>query len=425
MATKHEYLAARVLPAELLGHVIIYIDEGLCQSSIPFVTSRSANHRVTGTQVLSLLRGLVANRYHAVASEDGSGYAFVPNAHILALLASTSVHPTMTTRAAPENEDVSKESLSLLALINNAIGPKNAGLQQAFLFTQQAGLGGRRKQNRLRRSILEREDDSQSPGEHSADEREAFVKGSLGHDDGLFSKAQDFWHLLGWALNCAAKHPQRWTVWKQWLDFHLDVLEDDWALRVDQWLSTNDESDHERMILRESLIMQYLKGAEGREGRTSRHRILRSIFAHAAKTDVHEFVAVFRNELKGRKVREDVFSQRKRKRIDLDENDWGDYYDDDVEEEVEIKNEDGTRRRVSARKFNDALENNTSIIEDDEERRSHVEVWGGLEALRVRQRVLVLVSPSHSTVTMRIPWLMNSTAFRSSTLPARRFHSSG
>ena len=97
--------------------------------------------------------------------------------------------------------------------------------------------------------------------------------------DSVWQRAEDFWHVVGWAFRCSVLHPERWERWQIWLQFMCNVLEDDWKERERKWLeakgderepSQNAEpatkgtrggkqaAEDDLKIFRESLIFQYI-----------------------------------------------------------------------------------------------------------------------------------------------------------------------
>lgn len=171
----------------------------------------------------------------------------------------------------------------------------------------------------------------------------------LGQSLSLWSNAEDFWHVVGWAFNCSVRHRPRWTWWQVWLEYMCDVLESDWNERFRQYKEahtgntiseqgpppspkksrrkkTHHDDDPALQILRESLIFRYIHGASTTYG--PYRRIVRSIFADGGSTSRNEFREVFENELKYAKAHTST-SRKRSAQVNIDENEFGDYLTDD------------------------------------------------------------------------------------------------
>ena len=162
------------------------------------------------------------------------------------------------------------------------MGPVGANFDLAFTFTHFASsrYGGRRladSKNELKNT--------------ATDEDTEPLNFELARTGALWSRAEDFWHVVGWAFNCAVIHPKRWVRWQLWLEFMCDVLEDDWRERERRSESLDNEpEDHFQSAsdhwLKESLIVKYISTSSGGYGRN--RRILRAIFADGSATAVNE-----------------------------------------------------------------------------------------------------------------------------------------
>jgi hypothetical protein len=179
----------------------------------------------------------------------------------------------------------------------------------------------------------------------------------------VFAQMKDFWHVVGWAFNCSIVWRKRWDRWKLWLAFALDVLEADFRFRLKQAKKSDDAEP-----LMESIIMRYLGGAEQN---AARRRIMRAILADGRDKSLVEFGEVWMDETKERKVKEEKLDAP-RKKINLDEDEWGDYDFDLDEDEVTDKDIEDSSSETSV---------------DDYEAE-----FGGMEAILLRQRFISLVS---------------------------------
>ncbi|RMD41585.1 hypothetical protein DV735_g3517, partial [Chaetothyriales sp. CBS 134920] len=175
--------------------------------------------------------------------EDVQQPMIIPPPAILALAATIAVHPAFTSRVVAgvdggggrhhrrDKWEQAHAALRLLWLALAGVGPVGARMAEAF----------------------------------------AFRKYGI-----LWTRAEDFWQVVGWALNCsclAGRYRERWKWWLPWLEFVLDALEADW-----------------------DIIWQYVELAKGGYARS--RRMMRAIFADGSQKALNEFGEVFRNELK-------------------------------------------------------------------------------------------------------------------------------
>ena len=71
----------------------------------------------------------------------------------------------------------------------------------------------------------------QSSNENPGHDESMPLNDILGNEESLWSRADDFWHAVGWAFNCSVRYPGRWERWRIWLELMCDVLQDDWNER--------------------------------------------------------------------------------------------------------------------------------------------------------------------------------------------------
>merc|ERR1711939_999412 len=124
------------------------------------------------------------------------------------------------------------------------------------------------------------------------EDKQEHVNGIIANNGRLRRCARDFWHVVGWAFNCSVRYPRRWTVWKVWLDYMLDVLEHDWTQREQEDLAEEDCWN----LRRQSLIVKYLADAVDKS--YAMKRIVRSAFADANAESLKDFPEIFPNETK-------------------------------------------------------------------------------------------------------------------------------
>jgi len=353
-----------------------------------------ANIACTDTQALNLLLNIIASGTVA------SGPVFVPSPPLLAVAATFLVHPSTTTRAkSPEEQEAPSAALRLLRLTNTLVGPITARFDTAFAFThfEASRHGG------IRRRASK---DEGTSGNEMLRNEWKLLNTELGQSSAVWSRAEDFWHAVGWAFNCSVLHPERWESWQVWLQFMIEVLEDDWNERkrqVEQEVSgAGNEKEQKRLrqdILQQSLIFRYIDGSSGSYGQN--RRILRAIFADGTSSSVNEFREVFRNELKQLKRDQENIKKREAK-VNIDEGQYGDYLtkDDDESEEGDgvTDNLTTTERRPKrtrrGTRNSTAEQQPTATATTNNTPYSHgtLSLLGGLPSLALRQRLLHLLS---------------------------------
>ncbi len=276
--SRPQYRPAAALPFELLQHVQVYLEENLFSQALRFL--------------LSLISTATADDKKAVP---------VPPPEYLAVISTLTVHPSLTTRASTQDKlTQSNIALSLLRSITESTGPVNARLNQAFRFR--------------------RYDDRASTRNGSAEQHDDDWRNKLtvtyADKDSLFNLADDFWAVVGWALNCSClsgPHILRWNYWLPWLEYMLDTLEADWQLREEA--GTCDQS----------LLWQYIKTADG--GNAKGRRVLRAIFADGGAPALKEFKPIFPKELKERRP-ETKEPKKQEVRVNVDSEIYGDWMQD-------------------------------------------------------------------------------------------------
>ena len=278
------------------------------------------------------------------------------------------IHPRHTNQARPnERLELASRSITFLRNTLSILGPLNAGLGEAFSLSP---LNGTRS-SRRGRNARENEDDSTSS---DADDRPGQMGGVIANSGRIRRCAKDFWHVVGWALNCSVKYPKRWKYWKVWLDFMLDVLDADWMERERQDKLNPVGKNAERQqqpLLRKCLLVKYLSEVKGRSSAVK--RVVKSAFADGSLDSLREFPEVFPNE-----TRElNPPSGRKRKREDSMKHQIGDY--DDEDEGIALDSSE--------------LTDQTPEPSQDAEDALVTDPWlGGSESIALRQRLLMLVS---------------------------------
>ncbi|KKK12126.1 hypothetical protein P175DRAFT_0553619 [Aspergillus ochraceoroseus IBT 24754] len=295
------YHPAKPLPFELVQHTAIFFEERLY------------------TQALTLLLNILTS--HPCASSP----IFVPSPQHLALAATFLVHPSTTDRAkTTEEEEAPNVSLRLLRLVNSLVGPIAAQCSTAFSFTHfESSRQGRRRHADDSRAALTNQTTHREKKPLNLDRDIAL---DLSHSNSVWSRAEDFWHAVGWAFNCSVLHPARWERWRIWLEFMCEILEDDWGERCRQKAK---DPAHDNKIVQDSIIAHYIHGHSGSFGRN--RRILRAVFADGSSAAVNEFREVFHHEVKHsrKKHGEGTSSIKKRQvEVNIDSEQYGDYLTD-------------------------------------------------------------------------------------------------
>ena len=279
-------------------------------------------------------------------------------------MATLTVHPSLTTRAkAPEALQAANLALKYLRLVLKLVGPVNASLREAFVFT---GIG-----TSSRRGGRRRTGEDVSPVSEEADN----VNSELANAGSLWARAEDFWQVVGWALNCSIAHKRRWDRWKLWLEYVIDTLERDWEIRTAQDTEEGEEKKDRRQG---SMIISYLNAefaATGRERKT-----MRAVFADGSARSMQEFPEIWRDE--ARELRKDTGMKNTDKKINIEADNYGDYLDEEHESDLEdipkvspSTNPGGRQARLTTQ----AVPNGADAL-------------GGIESLALRLRLLSLLS---------------------------------
>jgi len=311
--------------------------------------------------------------------------AFVPPPQHLALAATLVVHPSLNTRAqSAERLQASNLALRLLRHTHRLVGPVNADFDAAFAFTyfNTSRRGGDGRSTRRRRSRSR--GDEYSPG--SGDDPET-INSEIANAGSVWARAEDFWQVVGWALNCSVAYPKRWGRWKVWLEFMMEVLEDDWAVR--EGMSGETEEGSAEPTMERSLIAKYLRLEGGKLG--GNRRVVRAIFADGGTKALNEFTEVFRNETKARKKSDGVV-KRPEKKVNVEEDEFADYLEDANDEEDD---DDDDADEVAK---NPAPGSTSSAGKDDPPDTDGSALLGGMDALTLRLRLLALLSNVSDTL---------------------------
>ncbi|CEO59997.1 hypothetical protein PMG11_04641 [Penicillium brasilianum] len=385
------------LPFELVQHTGIFFEEHLY------------------TRALEILFNTLASGTYA------SNTVLIPLPQHLAVAATILVHPSTTTRAQTTNEkDAPDVALRLLRLFCAQVNPIEAKLNIAFSFT-------RSKLSRSGRRYYEEHDPT---SELRHDETKP-LNLALGTTESLWSRAEDFWHAVGWAFNCSVLYPERWDRWQIWLQFMCEVLIDDWSQREKEYIAKQEQRrsgsqnispggnrgattpEDDLNILRQSLIFQYI-AADARNVNT--RRIIKSIFADGSTASLNQFREVFEKELAISKPKKHATKPMKRDReVNIDRDQYGDYLDEDSEDDsasgpsksqsrasTPLENTPSVRRSKRTRRGTRNASDPTGAEparENADAGQAHlthhgggVSQMGGLDSLALRKRLLGILS---------------------------------
>ncbi|PFH56018.1 hypothetical protein XA68_17192 [Ophiocordyceps unilateralis] len=303
------YREARPLPRELQEHCRIFLEEQLYLCAVNLLNSTLASG-------LARVKGSVKK-------------VPVPPPSHLALLATLVVHPAHTTRAEnAEQAAVAALALDYLRNLLAVVGPVNAGFRAAFRFGRMASASRRRHADNGDMSDgSDRDGEERDDDEDDDDDDDDGLRGSMAHENSVWVRGQDLWSTVGWAFNTATRYPRRWRFWKVWLEFMLDVLDADWEerTRIDTEAHHLEGGDEEPIASRaQSMIAMYMDQRDGRQ--SGLKRITKALFADGRDLSTSAFPQVFDNEPRGPR---DTSKKRKREQLDLQNDKFGDYLDDD------------------------------------------------------------------------------------------------
>lgn len=302
------------------------------------------------------------------------------------------MHPSTTTKAkSKEEKDSASAALQLLRLTLQLVGPISSKLNVAFTFTHF--------------------DSSRHGGQWKSDEQLAPVSGfdddetplnlDLAKSKSLWSRAEDFWHVVGWAFVCSVLHPRRWERWQIWLEYMCLAMETDWTQREKVAAGT----DKPEKILKDSLIWKFIDTDATGYGRE--RRILRAIFADGSAAALTEFREVFKNELKEQQKGEEdrkASNSRKRAEVNIDEDEYGDYLFQDEDDSDVPENSTRTRPKRARRGTRAAdltlveeaaakeEQQKAKKLADEVHVKGDIAAYGDFHSLELRQRLLSLLS---------------------------------
>lgn len=362
------YRKAKPLPVPVLDSLSIWFEEQLYSQAFPLL--------------LSVLTSGTGSRVDA----------YIPPTQYLALASTLIVHPQLTTRTtSPDKRAAADDALRYLQHVNSLLGAQESGLDRALQISE-AFAPSRNKRAKARGSDVGSD----------TDEQQGQLKTPYIGKESLWTKAPDFWAVVGWAFNCSVVHKHRWERWKLWIGFMIDVLQDDLEHRLPEaerlYVTTQDTAAIAEK-LKESMLAQYLSTLG--EGRNGKRRLMRAVLADGKAKSLAEFPEVWRGETKLPKQRNDERAM-KRPKLDLENGDFGDYYDDDSGDDSQISS---ARRSRSTTAAPSRHVSRAASGDDDSEDElgadgptstdpttSSIESFGGIDSLQLRMRILALLT---------------------------------
>ncbi|EPE10795.1 major facilitator superfamily transporter [Ophiostoma piceae UAMH 11346] len=171
-------------------------------------------------------------------------------------------------------------------------------------------------------------DDDARGNDSLAEEDDEAVGGRMATKDSVWVRGQDFWHVVAWIMACSVNEPARWRCWQPWLALVVDVLEDDFAERLEA-AHSGSAGSVDNDILYDSLLFQYLDSGNGNSNNTQLRRIAQAILSDGTQPAslVRE---VFDKETVSAGPQSAAAQAAKPARaLDLDNDKFGDYSDDD------------------------------------------------------------------------------------------------
>lgn len=156
------------------------------------------------------------------------------------------------------------------------------------------------------------------------------VSSRMATRDGVWMLGQSFWRVAAWALTCSVREPERWRCWKPWLTLLVDAVEADLAERLQGMENGNNDGD-----LYDSLLFQYLSddscsGGSGSSSTTHLRHLVSVILADGSQPALAR--EIFDKETivtSGSKTLTTGSTMRPAQALDLDNDKFGDYSDDE------------------------------------------------------------------------------------------------
>ena len=372
-----------------------------------------------------------------------------------------SVHPITTSRCISTETNLSALSaLNYLSALADSVGSEKARFSTAFSFKRvhtanmAMGVSGDRKpykgKNDLTSTISSSSETEDAPTTSDTSELDTCINNSLAGNSSLFVAAEGFWATVGWAFNASINCPPRWKYWKKWLGTILRILKSElpYPQETTASITRNSINSAANPILINSapssgasspyiaptLTLIYLNEV-GMIPALDMRKLLRALFADASDSSLAEFHEVWPGETKPPKSADADKRGHERKKVDLDQGEFGDYWDDEYDDELPfegsfvVKQENGVNpARTSKRKIrkrgeyyidmnlerglersDDSIVTTRIAIGED----SPIDVFGGLESLQLRRQTFAWLANallSHENAVANLKSLVYVTA---------------
>ena len=274
------------------------------------------------------------------------------------------------------------DALSYLKTAVKTIGVRGARLDQACKFMPKVQTRDREKSKRAKnkkgRPSLDRiaEDEGEEDGR---------IRSLYAGKEALWSNAEDFWSVVGWAFNCSVVHKHRWERWKVWLDFMLDVLSSDLGVRAAEG------------TVEQCMLAHYLRPIG--EGRNSKRRLMRAVLADGGQKSIAEFGEIWKTETKLPKTKKEDERHSKKRKLDLENGEFGDYFDNDSDIDSPAATSLPHSRSASAFPPSRASRAPSGDLEDRDNdnpttsngKLTGIASFGGVDSINIRKRLLALL----------------------------------
>ncbi|KXT12395.1 hypothetical protein AC579_1717 [Pseudocercospora musae] len=335
---------------------------------------------------------LYSNAFALLSSSLNSGLdveapACVPPVQHLALASTIAIHPSFTSRTdSVDKHAAAQAAMGYLRTLAETTIIVETGLKEALRFDFASSKKARTKRVGTRQG---------NASGTSDEEDNAQIRSQYADKQSLAENADDFWAVVGWAFNCSVKYKARWMRWHMWLDLVLDVIEADLDACAPEQTKLPKGTD-----LSSTLIAQYLSSVGA--GRQNNRRVMRAITADGSTQSLAQFPEIWKNETRPPKKNQDERLSNKRK-LDLDNEEYGDYFDDESgEESPESKlraSRSGTTGSKRSRRSGVSSHDNAGHEDHDSDETpgaavasTGVESFGGTDSIRIRQRFLSLLT---------------------------------
>lgn len=216
------------------------------------------------------------------------------------------------------HRDAATLSLDYLRSLLATVGAVDAGFGQAFRFPAARALDMRRGESGIKRKAGIALEDEKGDSDDETKIRHPLAQ------EGIWVTAKDFWHVVGWAFNCAVRHRKRWEFWQVWLEFMVSLMEAD----VSERIALRDSGEKTRP-LQSSILGRFLLLSEPGEGRQVWKRAVAAIFADGLESSMKQFPEVWNGETRLRRKVADEVDIKAALKVNIEEDVYGDYFGQD------------------------------------------------------------------------------------------------